>query len=111
MKESKTNSFSVVTTKYKIPDKSKIMDLIHDKITNFIKLTGHDPIGIVIGPKEYTALIEIFRNEPDSFSNYQCSFGYTEKVFGLPLHLKMSPGIDVLLNKNDVFRFAYGIIE
>jgi len=106
-------NLSVVTTKYAAPKISEIMELIYKKSRDYVKEFGDDPKGVVLGPNEYLAFLEVVRADtsPGGAYNYECRFGYPEKVFGLPITLKRSNGIDLSIDFSLVFRFAKGVVE
>ena len=83
----------------------RTLDALHRKIREHIKQHYHPPIGIVLGPKQYLAVMaEVSRQFRYTSAGY--GLVYPDKFMGIPVSVKSKPGIDLLIDPQHVFRFC-----
>ncbi len=92
-----------------------ILEQIFQKRKAFMRRWGKAPAGVLLGPLEYLACLQVYRDDPrarfSAFHGGDVVLGYPDEVMGMKIHLKPSRGVEMEIALQDVLQHAAGVIE
>lgn len=81
---------------------------VQDRIFKFHDMFGKMPKAISVGPIEFVSLLTQLK--PMMVSEVIIKLDQKIRLFGLPVYVKQSPGIDLIIPSSLVPRFAIGAV-
>lgn len=101
---------TMVSTKISVvTEVSSVIAKAHRLLDHYRSTMGTKPIGWLIGPPEYLALVHWVRTPAYGMGDVRCtqSYGWPNMLLGLPIKLKSEAGIEVELDQRDIFKFIH----
>lgn len=78
-------------------------------IETFYQESGHKPVGVILGPKEYRDLCYWTQKAPGYLKDAQVQgeAPLVTEYKGFPVFVKELPGIDLMISHQEAFHAAY----
>jgi hypothetical protein len=83
---------------------TNIVEAIQAVKWDYVADTGKEPIGIIMGPRDYVSLTYELHNT-DRYKDGEYGITYPSLVMGLPIRLKEFNGIELEIELSDFYRY------